>query len=89
MALSLSMTFGTPCAGGHHIPLTATLTGAINRSTTVTLDRPTLLGPPAPEEVHSAVEVLVRLMVAQLAVKTPANIKSKVEAKTLNLTVVG
>lgn len=89
MALSLNFTFGTPCSGGSHVPVTADLTGAITRSRTTTVTREELLSVPTLEESDTAIAVLVRLLIAQLSTKTNANIKTVIEAKTINLTVTG
>ena len=89
MALSLNFTFGAPCEGGNHVPLTAALTGVITRSRTVVVTREELLAVPSTEDADAAIAVLVRLLIAQLATKTNANIKTVIEAKTINLTVVG
>lgn len=87
MALSLNFTFGTPCAGGNHVPVTAALTGAVNQSRTVTVTRDIITTAPSSDDVQAAVEILLRLMIVQIASKTNANIKSRVEAATVNLTV--
>lgn len=89
MALSLNFTFGTPCAGSNHVPVTVVLTGAINRSRTIQTDRATLTAAPTPDDVQTAMEVLLRLLITQLANKSNANIKTVVEAKTVDLTVTG
>jgi len=89
MALSLNMTFGTPCGAGNHIDLTVALTGAVNRSRTIPIQRRDVLDPPTDEDLQAMATVLLRLMIAQLATKTAANIKQKVEAKVIDLTVVG
>lgn len=87
MALTLNFAFGKPCDSGGHIPVTATLAGDIDAAWTTTIQRETLLEPPGQEERHAMVEVLLRLLVRQLPVKTPATVKAQIEATTLNLTV--
>lgn len=87
MALTLNFTFGTPCASGGHIPVTATLAGAISAAWTTTVRRESLIDGPTSEERQSAVEVLLRLLIQQLANKTPGNVKTKIEATTIDLTV--
>lgn len=89
MALSLNFTFGTPCGAGNHVDLTMTLSGAINRSRTVGVTRRDLIDPPTDEDIQAMVTVLLRLMIVQLGTKTAASIKQAVEAKTIDLTVVG
>lgn len=89
MALSLNFTFGAPCSGGNHVPVTAALTGAITRSRAITVTREELLAVPTTEEADTAIAVIIRLLIAPLATKTNANIKTAIEAKTINLTVTG
>jgi len=89
MALSLTFSFGAPCATGEHFPVTATLTGAVNKSKTVAASRDILTNPPSADDVDAAVIVLLRLLILQLSNKANANVKTVVEAKTINLTVVG
>lgn len=87
MALTLNFTFGAPCATGEHVAVTATLSGAVARTKTYVTDRTRLLTLPTADELEMVADVLVRVLIAQLAVKTGANIKSKVGAKAIDLTV--
>jgi hypothetical protein len=87
VAVFLNFTFGSLCGGGNHVPVTAALTGDIVRSKTVMVRRDTLLLHPDDDETQATVEVLLRILIRQIAVKTNANIKAKVEATTINLTV--
>lgn len=89
MALTLNFTFGAPCSGGNHVPVTATLTGAVSRTRTVTLTRDVITSPPTDDEVQATIECLLRLLVRQLTNKANSNIKTAVEAKVIYLTVVG
>ena len=89
MALTLNFTFGTPCSGGNHVPLTATLSGALAKTRTITTSREQLLSTPDDDTIAGAMEVIVRLLIFQLSNKTNANIKSVIEAKNINLTVNG
>lgn len=89
MALSLNFTFGTPCIAGNHVDLTIALRGALNRTRIVPVQRQDLIAPLTDEDVQAMAHVLLRLMIAQLSVKTAATIKASVEAKTIDLTVVG
>lgn len=89
MALSLAYTFGAPCPGGEHVTVTASLTGAITRNDAFNVDRATLLTPVTAEEGRMVEMALLRLLIAQLANRTNANIKSVIEAKIINLTVTG
>lgn len=89
MALTLHFTFGAPCSGGNHVPVTATLSGDISRSRTVVMTRGQITANPTADEMDATVEVLLKLLIVQLTNKTNANIKTVVEAKTLDLTVVG
>jgi hypothetical protein len=89
VAVSLNFTFGTPCGGGNHVPVTASLTGAIVRSKTVTINRDVLLNLPASDDdIQATVEVLLRILIFQVSPKTNGNIKVKIEATTINLTPV-
>lgn len=88
MALSLNFTFGAVCSGGNHVPVTATLSGAVNRAVTFGAVRDTLLAAPTVEDFEAASAVVLRFLIAQLANQSNANIKSKIEAITVNLTVV-
>ena len=87
MPLTLNFTFGTPCASGGHIPVTATLAGDITANWTTTVRREVLVDAPTHDDRQAVTEVLLRLLVQQIAPKTPGNIKSKVEGTTINLTV--
>ena len=69
------------------MPVTANLTGDIVYNKTFRVRRDELLQPPTSDDTQATVEVLLRLLIRQLAVKTNANIKAKVEATTINLTV--
>lgn len=87
MALTLNFAFGKPCDSGGHIPVTATLAGDINAVWTTTVQREVLMDPPSQEERQAMMEVLLRLLARQIPVKTPTNVKAKIEATILNLTV--
>ena len=87
MAVLLNFTFGSLCGGGNHVPVTAALTGDIVYNKTFRVRRDELLVQPTSDDTQATVEVLLRLLIRQLAVKTNANIKAKVEATTINLTV--
>ncbi len=89
MALALNFTFGAPCSGGNHVPVTATLTGDVSRTRTVTLTRDVLTGAPTDDEIQATIECLLRLPIVQLTTKTNVNIRNRVEAKTIDLTVTG
>lgn len=88
MALSLNFTL-TACSGAGHVHVTAATTGSLARSRTVTLRKTDLASTPTDDEIQTSVEVLLRLLIAQLSNKSNANVKSVIEAKTIDLTVVG
>lgn len=85
MALSLTITFGAPCAGGNHFIATVTLTPGGARSFEFT--RADLAEAVTPEERDTFARLLLRAYGAQLAGQTLLQMKTAIEAKTLNLTV--
>lgn len=88
MALTLNITFGTACAANNHTSVTVTLSGVLNVSRKYSVERGDLLAPIGDEDIKSTVHTLVKLIIAQLGVKSLVNIKAKVEAKTFDLTVI-
>lgn len=89
MALAMTMSFGSPCSGGGHYHMTATVTGAMNVSDTTEITREEMLVAPTKDELIPTAKVLARAMIAQLGNKTNANIKTILEAKVIDLTVIG
>lgn len=87
MALTLNFSFGQPCGAGNHVDLTMSLSGVINRSRVIPINRRDLLDALTDEELQATATVLVRLMLAQLGNKSAANLKQQVEAKMIDLTV--
>jgi len=89
MALSLGISFSAPCSLGEHFRVTATLSGAINKSRSFDGSREKVLTPPSDEDIEAAVYVFLKLMVLQLSNKSNLNIRNVVQAKSIDLTVVG
>ena len=87
MALTLNLTFGSACSGGGHFSATGTLSSGQSR--TLALTKGELHVAPTSDEIEAFLSVLLKLYVRQLAGTTAAQIKTALEAKTLNLTVAG
>jgi len=88
VALPLNLTIGTPCSGGNHFPLTGTLAGTIAQARTYAFTKQEMAAPITDEEIETYIRVTAKLERNQLpANATPAQIKTAIEAKTLNLTV--
>lgn len=86
MALTLKFTVGAPCTGGNHFAITATPTPGTARTFQYT--RAEMLEAITSDELETFARVLARLYRTQLAGNaTPVQIKTAIEAKTLDLTV--
>lgn len=85
MALTQQFVFGAPCGGGGHFTVTSTLTPGGSRVFEFT--RGELLAPVTAEEAEATVRVILRMYAKQLEGQTPLQMKTKIEVKTLNLTV--
>ena len=87
MALTAQFSFGAPCAGDNHIPVTLVVTPGADVSFTVT--KAEINVPLTSEDKETFARLLLRAYRAQLSGSTAAQIKTAVEAKTLDLTVTG
>ena len=85
MALTLRLSIGTPCSGGNHFAVTGIPTPGVARAFDFT--RQELRSPVLPDEMETFARVLIRLYANQLNGQTPAQMKTAIEAKTLDLTV--
>lgn len=87
MALTLAFAIGSPCAGDGHF--TVTVNPTPGASVVLALDKATYRRALDPDEKRRFAEYLVRLLVQQLAGSTAGQIKAAIEAKVVDLTVVG
>lgn len=87
MALTLAFTVGSACSGDGHFSATCTLSTGQKR--TLHLVKSDLRRVPTDDELDAFLRVLLVLYTRQLAGTTAAQIKTAIEAKTLNLTVTG
>ena len=80
-----AMTFAvsSPCSGDNHFTVTATVGG---KPYPLPLAKGELLDPVSDDEACRAILTLLRWMGPQLADRSAANIKTRLEAKTLDLT---
>jgi hypothetical protein len=92
MALTVSFAISAPCSGGNHATLTATLKrdGVTIKTLPIAISKQELWRTsPTSDELETTVIVLVRAMLQELSANTtPAQMKNKLEAKTLDLTLV-
>lgn len=87
MALALTLSVGVPCAGDGHFSVTAMLTPGGSRTLRVTKDA--LRDAVSPDDMEAFVRALLRLYVRQIGGTSAAQIKAALEAKVLDLTVIG
>lgn len=85
MALSLTLVFGTPCGANQHVSVTGTLSSGQSRTIPITVGD-VGVGATA-EQLEGFAYVLLKLYRAQMPGATLAQLKTSIEAKTLNLTV--
>lgn len=85
MPLSLNFQIGTPCSAGTHAPVTVVVTPGTDYDTY--FDKDELLQPITDEEKRIVARILLKLMINQISNGTNAQIKSAIEAKTINLSV--
>lgn len=87
MALTLTVAISAACTGGNHFAATATLSSGQSR--TLDLVKGEVRTAPTDADLDAFLSVLIRLYCRQLVGTTAAQIKTALEAKVLNLTVVG
>ena len=87
MALTLTFTFTSPCAGGNHFNATGTLSSGQKR--TLALQKSDLVVAPTLDEVDAFLSVLLKLYSRQLSGQTATAMATAITAKTLDLTVTG
>lgn len=85
MALSLALAFGTPCGANQHVTVTGTLSSGQSRVIQIRVADVSI--PATLEQLESFAYVLLKLYRAQMPGATLAQLKTSIEAKTLNLTV--
>lgn len=81
---NLTFTLGSPCSGGNHWDVTAMLG---SKSVTFRADFLLLSEPLDKEEGVELAQLLLRLLVSSLSVKTVANARSKLAATNLSLRI--
>lgn len=87
MALTAQFSIGTPCAGDGHFPVTLVVTpGADVTFQATKVEAKTAL---TAEDKEVFARLLLRAYVTQMAGSTVTAIKTSVEAKVLDLSVVG
>jgi len=85
MALTVTFQIGAPCSGGNHFGVRATVT-----QTGQKIDVPLVKSDfkePTAEEYAEFVRMLMNVFYQQMPNATPSEMKTRVDAKTLNLTV--
>ena len=85
MALTLNFTFSATCSGGNHFTATATFTPG--GTDVYQISRAEIAQASTPEERRIGALVILRSAANQLPGQTQAQWKTKIEAKTYNLTV--
>lgn len=86
MALSISLAFANVCLGGGHADLTITAGARSRTLPSAHVDE--FKEPISNEDLATFMKVLVRLMVMQLADKSPAHVRAVVAGKTVDITVI-
>ena len=84
MALTVTFSVGTPCAAGNHVPITVTAGAKVK---TFHTSREEVRMAPEDGDVDRMLMTLLQLLVRQLANQSAANIKAKLEAITIDLSL--
>ena len=80
--MPLTFSVGTPCAGGNHVDITATLG---TRSIVVPVTLAEITEPMERADADELVRLMIRLLVSTTADKRPAVIKQRLEALTVTV----
>ena len=87
MALTAQFTIAAACSGGNHF--SATLTFSNGQSVTIPLNRQVVRDPITAEDAEAFAKVIFRMFARQMTGTSAAALKTAIEAKVLDLTVVG
>lgn len=84
MALTVTFSVGTPCSAGNHVPITVTAGAKVK---TFHTSREEILEAPEDGDLDKAILTIMRLCVRQLANQSAANIRNKLNALTIDLSL--
>ena len=84
MALTVTFSVGTPCSANNHVPITVTAGPKVK---TFNTSREEVRSQPEDGDVDRMLMTMIQLLVRQLANQSAANIKQKLEALTIDLSL--
>lgn len=83
--MTITFRIGPPCPGGNHFDVTTTLNPG--GSFVLPFSKEDLKAALTADEREATVRVLLKLLVRQLLTATPAQLKTAIEGKTIDLSV--
>lgn len=89
MAFNITFDVGTPCGGGSHAPVTIQRVENAAQNLTVTVGFTEARQPLTATEREQFALMLVRLLCSQGSAGTNAQVRTALEAKTVDLTLPG